>query len=1256
MSSQNVAPVTNNTPSDYISFNDGAAHTGAVTNNSSLTATGTYPAVSPGGSATGISVLELGTVLNGNIINNGAINASNAGVNIGEGRTTRTTQFNAGAVLNGSITNSGTITSQVGVWVSGSSVQLSSVTGSIINSAGGQIVYTNVGINEGFATIGGSITNYGTITGTGTAGINVAFGADLGSTGAAGSGNIVNATGATVASSYIGIWVNGNLAGATATIAGSIINEGTITVPNQATHAGIEISAATALGGVTNTGTINGGVGIELFGADNKIASVAGNIDNGTGGQINAVSTNSTSGGIEIFGYKGGGPAIVGGSIVNSGGISATGGTSTNVGILLQGVNLAGGITNSSTISVSGGTVNVGISVAQSGSANFVPPGSSIGGSISNHGSIIAETGILVSGGSTVTGGITNSSNINGSRAAIDLTGEGSATTISQTAGTITGSILLSSLADTLDVTGGAIAGNIVGSGSSDTIDFNPGASNTFTYGSSFSTINQVNVTSGTVVLNGADSATALTVSNAGTLAGTGTITSSIAIANGGTLEPGTPSSAGTNLSVVGSLTLASGADFLETIDGASASEVIVSSATLGGATVTVAAGSTVTAGTTYTILDDTGGAPSGTFNPTVTYNGQIGTLSYVGDDVDLKFGEPAPQVTAGATATFDGGGPMVALDSGLSVTDAASTTLLGATVSISSGFLSGDILNFVNQNGITGSYNSSNGTLTLSGTASVADYQTALESITYGFSPSYGDPTAGGDTSRTISWVVTDSNSNSSIAATSTLDTVHVAPTITATATPSFAQYNPPVTLDAALTLADPDSGGLLAGATVSITAGTFAGDGDVLAATTTGTAITATYDSATETLTLSGSDTLADYQHVLDSVTFTTPSGDPTNHGFNQTRTVAFAVNDGASSNNTASASISLAVLNSSLAAGTTEIMIMDRGSDGSYEIYDMGRNTILAAYPLGQISTAYQVAGLGDFSGNVGEADMLMRNSSGAFQIYDVNNNNITGSVSMGVVGPEWSVAGFADFSGNANETDMLMRDSNNGAFELYDIRNNQLVSASAIGAVGLEWQVAGFGDFSGNANETDMLMRDSNNGAFEIYDISNNQLTSAAAMGAVGLEWQVLGFGDFSGNANETDMLMRDTNNGALEVYDIRNNQLTSASAMGAIGLEWQVAGFADFSGNANETDMLMRDSNNGAFEMYDISNNKIVSATGTGVVGPEWAVNGVASDPPSQMAQALASFAPASGGTTNSSPSTPTLGDPVLFANTGTKPA
>ena len=41
-----------------------------------------------------------------------------------------------------------------------------------------------------------------------------------------------------------------------------------------------------------------------------------------------------------------------------------------------------------------------------------------------------------------------------------------------------------------------------------------------------------------------------------------------------------------------------------------------------------------------------------------------------------------------------------------------------------------GDMLNFTNQNGITGNF--LGGVLTLSGTAAVASYQTALQSVTF--------------------------------------------------------------------------------------------------------------------------------------------------------------------------------------------------------------------------------------------------------------------------------------------------------------------------------------------------------------------------------------------------------------------------------------------------------------------------------------------------------------------------------------------
>ena len=80
-----------------------------------------------------------------------------------------------------------------------------------------------------------------------------------------------------------------------------------------------------------------------------------------------------------------------------------------------------------------------------------------------------------------------------------------------------------------------------------------------------------------------------------------------------------------------------------------------------------------------------------------------------------------------------------------------------------------------------------------------------------------------------------------------------------------------------------------------MAITGGSFTGDTDVLAADTSGfPGITASYSAASQTLILTGSDTLADYQAVLDSVTFTT-GPNPNNGGLNPTRTISWVVNDG-------------------------------------------------------------------------------------------------------------------------------------------------------------------------------------------------------------------------------------------------------------------------------------------------------------------------------------------------------------------------
>jgi probable HAF family extracellular repeat protein len=85
-----------------------------------------------------------------------------------------------------------------------------------------------------------------------------------------------------------------------------------------------------------------------------------------------------------------------------------------------------------------------------------------------------------------------------------------------------------------------------------------------------------------------------------------------------------------------------------------------------------------------------------------------------------------------------------------------------------------------------------------------------------------------------------------------------------------------------------------------------------------------------------------------------------------------------------------------------GTTADMILRHGSDGLYEIYDIGNNAILAAYQLGQVGTDWQFAGLGDFNG-ADTTDMMLRNSNtGAFEIYNISN-----AASLGTVGLTWGV---------------------------------------------------------------------------------------------------------------------------------------------------------------------------------------------------------------------------------------------------------
>jgi hypothetical protein len=416
----------------------------------------------------------------------------------------------------------------------------------------------------------------------------------------------------------------------------------------------------------------------------------------------------------------------------------------------------------------------------------------------------------------------------------------------------------------------------------------------------------------------------------------------------GTTLDDANLSTYAAELTEIGNA-LAPGGDFqlyaCDTAAGAAGQQFIADlSRYAGGATVSAATQEIgLTAGGENWALDATAGATTAV--PVAPFTAQAladfqGTLA-------------APVVTAGGTVTFHGGGSAVVLDSGLVVTDASSSTLSSATMSIT-GYISGDTLTVGTLGGLSPSF--SNGTLTLTGIASLATYQTALDSVAYGFS-AHGDPTGGGShTSRTIDWTVND-GTLSSTAATSTVDTVHTEPTITAGGTVTFDGGGSPVTLDPGLTVTDVDSGGVLSSATVTVVG---AITGDALNFTnshpsTEGNIAVASDSNGVLVLTSAGSTaTVLQWETALESVTysFSPSNGDPTGGGSDTSRTIDWVVKDGSTSNgisNTSTSTLDTVHVRPTIVAGATATFDGGGGAvvlDSGVAISDVDSGGVLAS----------------------------------------------------------------------------------------------------------------------------------------------------------------------------------------------------------------------------------------------------------------------------------------------------------------------
>ena len=272
------------------------------------------------------------------------------------------------------------------------------------------------------------------------------------------------------------------------------------------------------------------------------------------------------------------------------------------------------------------------------------------------------------------------------------------------------------------------------------------------------------------------------------------------------------------------------------------------------------------------------------------------GTTGYViADAVEFVASSVNAPVLAGIESgplVYTAGNPATPVTATITTSDAGSPTLAGATVWVSGNYQSGqDQLSFPGLGNITGSWNAATGTMALSGTDTLANYQAALRAVTY--SDTSSSPSTA---TRTVSFQVNDGLANSDVLTRQ----IRVTPVIVPPALAGiesgplvYTSGNAATAVTAAITVGDTESP-TLASATVWIS-GNYQSGQDVLAFTNTAT-ITGNWNTTTGTLTLSGIGTLADYQAALRAVTYADSSSSP----IAATRTVSFQVNDGLASSN--------------------------------------------------------------------------------------------------------------------------------------------------------------------------------------------------------------------------------------------------------------------------------------------------------------------------------------------------------------------